>query len=114
MRKVLIAGGNGVIGRILAKGLMSEYEVTVLDKDRYEGLAPAIQADASNYDDLLKKIPRDTDVIVNLLAVKIKYDVMDTAEFEKMTDIFIEQATICAARQQSSASQRLFSPAAIM
>lgn len=55
MRKVLIAGGNGVIGRILAKGLMSEYEVTVLDKDRYEGLAPAIQADASNYDDLLKR-----------------------------------------------------------
>ncbi|WP_286058147.1 NAD-dependent epimerase/dehydratase family protein [Bacillus mojavensis] len=88
MRKVLIAGGNGVIGRILAEGLMSEYEVTVLDKDRYDGITHAIQADASNYEDLLKKIPRDTDVIVNLLAVKIKYDVMDVAEFEKMTDIF--------------------------
>ena len=27
MKKVLIAGGNGVIGRLLAEGLISDYEV---------------------------------------------------------------------------------------
>ncbi|AEP87868.1 NAD(P)-dependent oxidoreductase [Bacillus spizizenii] len=88
MKKVLIAGGNGVIGRLLAEGLISDYEVTVLDKDHFDGTASSIQADAANYEELLKKIPKDTDVILNLLAVNIKYDVMDIAEFEKMTDVF--------------------------
>lgn len=81
--KVLIAGGNGVIGRLLAEGLISDYEVTVLDKDHFDGKASSIQADAANYEELLKKIPKDTDAILNLLAVKIKYDIMDIAEFEK-------------------------------
>lgn len=88
MKKVLIAGGNGVIGRLLAEGLISDYEVTVLDKDHFDGKASSIQADAANYEELLKKIPKDTDAILNLLAVKIKYDIMDIAEFEKMTDVF--------------------------
>ncbi|MCY7797768.1 NAD(P)-dependent oxidoreductase, partial [Bacillus spizizenii] len=47
MKKVLIAGGNGVIGRLLAEGLLSDYEVTVLDKDHFDGTASSIQADAA-------------------------------------------------------------------
>lgn len=55
MKKVLIAGGNGVIGRLLAEGLISDYEVTVLDKDHFDGKASSIQADAANYEELLDR-----------------------------------------------------------
>lgn len=88
MKKVLIAGGSGVIGRILAKGLSPEFQVAVLDKERCEDGFESYQADASSYPDLVKQIPNDTDVLVNLLAVKIKHDVLDINEFEKMTDVF--------------------------
>lgn len=39
MKKVLIAGGNGVIGRLLVEGLRADYEVTVPDKDYVDGTA---------------------------------------------------------------------------
>lgn len=90
MKKIVIAGGSGVIGRILAKGLSTEFQVAVLDKERYDGGFESYQADASSYPDLVKHIPNDTDVLVNLLAVKIKHDVLDIDEFEKMTDVFLQ------------------------
>lgn len=109
MKKVLIAGGNGVIGRLLAEGLRSDYEVTVLDKDHFNDTASSIQADAANYDELLKKIPKDTDVILNLLAVKIKYDVMDIAEFEKMTDVFYKASYyLCRAAAELGTEKLVF------
>ncbi|MDL5142554.1 hypothetical protein QR312_11745 [Bacillus atrophaeus] len=72
----------------MSKGLSPEFQVAVLDKERYEGGFESYQADAASYPDLVKQNPNETDVLVYLLAVKIKHDVLDIAEFEKMTDVF--------------------------
>ncbi|AKL85694.1 YtbQ [Bacillus atrophaeus UCMB-5137] len=114
MKKVLIAGGSGVIGRILAKGLSPEFQVAVLDKERCEDGFESYQADASSYPDLVKQIPNDTDVLVNLLAVKIKHDVLDIDEFEKMTDVFYRASYYLCRAAVELGIKKVTLPAAIM
>ncbi|MGM0726959.1 NAD(P)-dependent oxidoreductase [Bacillus sp. GBSW2] len=86
MKKITIIGGCGVIGRILTKGLSSEYEITIIDQTSC--VKGAILADAANEQELYEAIPRDTDVIMHLLNMDMTHDVMNLEEFEKVNDIF--------------------------
>ncbi|WP_353854881.1 hypothetical protein [Bacillus sp. Bos-x628] len=45
MKKITIIGGCGVIGRLITKGLSSEYDITIIDQFRC--VEEVIQADAT-------------------------------------------------------------------
>ncbi|MBU7595575.1 NAD-dependent epimerase/dehydratase family protein [Metabacillus halosaccharovorans] len=88
-KKVTIIGGAGTIGSILVNGLSDTYDFVILDKNVHSTSLPchAIEVDATNYQDLLDNIPKDTDAIVNLLTIKSKDDLKNIEQFHKMTNI---------------------------
>ncbi|TWL77931.1 hypothetical protein CHCC15311_3947 [Bacillus licheniformis] len=93
MKKVTIVGGNGTVGRVLAGGLAGEgYEVTVLDLKEPDDKQAVrfIRVDATDYNEVVKSIPAQTNALINLLAVKPSGDLLDRQEFAKMTDIFFK------------------------
>ncbi|MFN2747566.1 MULTISPECIES: NAD-dependent epimerase/dehydratase family protein [Bacillus] len=93
MKKVMIFGGNGTVGRILAKGLSRDgYELTVMDLKKPESAMSArfVRGDATDYEQVVNSIPARTDVLINLLAVKPSGDLLDRNEFEKMTGIYFK------------------------
>ncbi|ASB87842.1 NAD(P)-dependent oxidoreductase [Bacillus sonorensis] len=93
MKKVMIIGGNGTVGRILVRGLSDEgYDLSVMDVKQPDQELPVrfVQADATNYEETVKGIDEHTDVLINLLAVKPSGNLLDQREFEKMTDIFFK------------------------
>ncbi|MEC1263095.1 NAD(P)-dependent oxidoreductase [Bacillus swezeyi] len=93
MKKVMIIGGNGTVGRVLANGLSDDgYELTIMDLKKPDRALPArfVQGDATDYETIVRSIPAHTDVLINLLAVKPSGDLLDRNEFEKMTDIFFK------------------------
>jgi NAD+ dependent glucose-6-phosphate dehydrogenase len=86
-KKITVIGGAGTIGSILREGLAGKYNIIILDKNIPEETNQYVKVDATNYEELLKAIPKDTDVIINLLTIHIKHDLKDVASFHKMTEI---------------------------
>ena len=86
-KKVVLIGGSGTIGKVLYEGLNEKYEVMILDKQRPTFQAEFIEVDATNFDQLVTRIPSDTDALVNLLTIKTERDLEDIEEFHKMTEI---------------------------
>ncbi|MEH7226262.1 NAD-dependent epimerase/dehydratase family protein [Bacillus sp. JJ1566] len=85
-KKVAIIGGTGLIGSILEEGLNDKHEIIILDKKVGEH-PNHIEVDATNFDDLLRKIPSDCDALINLLNVNTKNDFKEIAQFRKKTEI---------------------------
>ncbi|MBU9711620.1 NAD-dependent epimerase/dehydratase family protein [Evansella tamaricis] len=91
MKKVILIGGAGTIGKILSKGLMNNYQVVIMDKDtKHLESANCIQLDATNYHELITKIPEDADVIINLLKVNTEGPIENKDNFDVMTDVFFK------------------------
>ncbi|WP_456276452.1 NAD-dependent epimerase/dehydratase family protein [Bacillus sp. AK128] len=88
MKKVTIIGGAGTIGRILTKGLRDKYEIVILDKKApTDSSVPFIETDATNVDELMTNIPKDTVALINLLTIQTEDDLKHPEQFRKMTDI---------------------------
>ncbi|OLS33810.1 NAD(P)-dependent oxidoreductase [Bacillus sp. MRMR6] len=87
MKKVTIIGGAGTIGSILTEGLKDRYEIFILDQKKPKLPVLFHQVDATNYEQLLDSIPKDTDALINLLTIKTDNDLKDIDHFQKMTDI---------------------------
>ncbi|MFA9557835.1 NAD-dependent epimerase/dehydratase family protein [Evansella sp. AB-rgal1] len=92
MKKVVIIGGAGNVGRTLIHGLMKKHEIIAMDQsfDDPNAEIECIEVDATNYHELLNKMPKDTDTIINLLATKTGEPVPEIDKFEKMTDVFFK------------------------
>ncbi|UOQ87380.1 NAD-dependent epimerase/dehydratase family protein [Gracilibacillus salinarum] len=90
MKKVIIIGGAGTVGEILYKHLSPDYHVLVFDKMVKNETATHKQMDATNYHDMLKKIPKDTDVMINLLRIETSRAIEDVEAFDQMTDVFFK------------------------
>jgi NAD+ dependent glucose-6-phosphate dehydrogenase len=88
-KKVTIIGGTGTIGSILYKGLSDKYKIVILDKKAPKHAGEFIEVDATNVEMLLDRIPKDTDVLINLLTIKTENDLKDIKEFQRMTDIHL-------------------------
>lgn len=89
MRKVVIIGGAGTVGQIITKNLNEKYKIAVLDKNiTQKNDEDYFQVDATNYQDLISKVPKDTDVIINLLKTDTSAPVEEVNKFNKMTDVF--------------------------
>jgi NAD+ dependent glucose-6-phosphate dehydrogenase len=86
-KKVVLIGGSGTIGKVLYNGLSSKYDIVILDKKAPEQTADYIETDASDYRNLSENIPKDTDVLVNLLTIKTDNDLESLEEFHMMTSI---------------------------
>ncbi|MEH7415335.1 NAD(P)-dependent oxidoreductase [Neobacillus drentensis] len=86
-KKVTIIGGSGTIGTILRKGLGGKYDVFILDKNVPEESDHFLQVDATDYQMLLKSIPKDSTSIINLLTIKTEKDLEDIDQFHKMINI---------------------------
>lgn len=99
-KKVTIIGGAGTIGSILINGLQERYQFTVLDKNRPKEQVEYKQVDATNFEELLRAIPEDTDALVNLLTIKTDNDLHTIDDFQQMTSIhFITSFYILHAAQ---------------
>lgn len=85
-KKIAIIGGTGLIGSILEAGLSDKYDITILDK-KVDNHPNHIEVDATNFEELIGKIPVDCDALVNLLNVKTKNDFKDVTQFRKKTEI---------------------------
>lgn len=85
-KKISIIGGNGVVGSILKEGLQDKYEIIILDK-KVDNYPDHIEVDATNADELIGKIPPDSDALINLLNVKTENDFKDVTQFQKKTEI---------------------------
>lgn len=68
MRKVLVTGGSGLVGKYVAQELSRSYEVTVLDKTEPSYKTNFIIADITSTEEL-SKIETDFDAIVHLAGI---------------------------------------------
>ncbi len=89
--KILLLGGLGVVGSILAPALSTKYEVLVSDiKDRPPDLKHQyLQINISHFSELIDRVPKRVGVIVNLTALPAKESIVSEAEFTTMTDVYI-------------------------
>lgn len=85
-KKIAIIGGTGLIGSILEEGLNTKYEIIILDK-KVDNHQNHIEVDATNFEELLSKIPANCDALINLLNVNTKDDFNDISQFRKKTEI---------------------------
>ncbi|UOQ49967.1 NAD(P)-dependent oxidoreductase [Gracilibacillus caseinilyticus] len=90
MKKVIIIGGAGTVGEILYNHLTTDYHVLVFDKMVKNETDTHKQMDATNYDEMLEKIPEDTDVIINLLRIDTSNAIENVEAFNQMTDVFFK------------------------
>ncbi|WP_163537008.1 NAD-dependent epimerase/dehydratase family protein [Gracilibacillus sp. YIM 98692] len=90
MRNLVIVGGAGTVGEILFQSLSKTYNVLVLDKTIKENTKTHHYVDATDYKSLLSTIPRDTDVIINLLRMETDKAIEDVVKFDSMTDVFFK------------------------
>lgn len=93
-KKILLIGGLGVIGQILTGGLSEHYELIIADKHEspQKSRHDYIQLDITKYSQLVNKIPRDTDAIVNLTAMMEQPEIVDEDMIIAMTDLYIRGA----------------------
>ena len=68
MKKIVLIGGSGTIGSILQGGFASEFELFNLDIKVDKDNQTNRKVDATKYDELLRSIPNNTDVLINLLS----------------------------------------------
>jgi len=87
MKKITLVGGAGTIGTILTEGLGDKYEIVVLDKTEPKNTVQFKKVDATNYQQLLEAIPKDSDALINLLTIHIDDDLKNIDHFRQMTDI---------------------------
>jgi NAD+ dependent glucose-6-phosphate dehydrogenase len=88
-KKITIIGGAGNIGSILTKGLSDQYDITVLDKMEPTQSGNFTKVDATNYDQLIQGIPKDSDALINLLTVTLNDDLKNIEHFQKMINIHL-------------------------
>jgi NAD+ dependent glucose-6-phosphate dehydrogenase len=89
--KVLLLGGLGVVGRILTPALSKEYDVLLSDiKDRPSRSGhDYVRINVANFHQLMDKVPRDLDVLVNLAAVAEQEAIVSDEALRSMTDVYI-------------------------
>lgn len=87
MKKIVIIGGLGAVGGILRKGL--RYDLTIIDKKTMPGVY-SLKVDATDFDALIKTIPRDTDVIINLICTSEHKGLVDIDTMGEMVDVYIK------------------------
>lgn len=94
LKKILLIGGLGVIGQILADALAEQYELIIADKHEspQESRHDYIQLDITEYSQLVDKIPRDIDTIVNLVAMMEQPEIVDEDTIVAMTDLYVKGA----------------------
>ncbi|MFC4403072.1 NAD-dependent epimerase/dehydratase family protein [Gracilibacillus xinjiangensis] len=90
MKKLVIIGGGGTVGKKLFTALEKNYQVLVLDNSIQEETSTYRYVDATDYDQLLDKIPQDTDVLINLLRIETNNAIEEADVFNKMTDVFFK------------------------
>jgi NAD+ dependent glucose-6-phosphate dehydrogenase len=87
MKSVVLIGGSGTVGTALTKAWKERYRMTVLDMREPEEEVAFVRTDATCYEELLSNVPRETDVLLNLLQVPSSNDV---SKLDKMTDVFFK------------------------
>ncbi len=90
LKKITIIGGSGTVGDILVEGLQHSYDILVLDKHIQNNTATNHYVDATHFDELHSTIPKDTDVIVNLLRIDTAHAIEPVEVFDQMTDVFFK------------------------
>lgn len=109
MKKIVIIGGFGTVGKILYEGLSELHDCYVLDNRIEMDNAHNIYVDATDYQQLLEKIPPQTDVIINLLRMETDHAIEDIEAFDKMTAVFFKASYyILQAANQLNISKVIF------
>ena len=92
-KNVLMLGGLGTIGKILTYGLpMKKYNLVISDKipEVEQQNNNYIKIDVTNFDELIESIPKNIDVIINLIAIPEQDDIVDTKTMNEMVDLYIK------------------------
>lgn len=90
-KHIILIGGSGIIGTTLAEELETRYRITVMDITKPPAARCAfIQVDATDYDQLLSKLPEGADAVINLLKINAK-DEME--HLDRMIEVYLK-ATI--------------------
>lgn len=91
-KKILIIGGLGIIGRILTKTFADTYNLTIIDLSPYKNflLGKYIQLDITDYSQIISKIPKQIDVIINLVGISEQPNIVDHNKMNLMNDIYIK------------------------
>ena len=92
-KNVLILGGLGTIGKILTYGLPKiKYNLVISDKipEVEQQNNNYIKIDVTNFDELIESIPKNIDVIINLIAIPEQDDIVDTKTMNEMVDLYIK------------------------
>lgn len=92
MKKIVLIGGAGTIGHLLAKGLKKTYDIVIIDKNinSLTNEYQVIQADATNYQELSGSIPTDAEVLINLLKTGTDDSIEEIETFHQMNDVFFK------------------------
>ncbi|MGD6803494.1 NAD-dependent epimerase/dehydratase family protein [Rossellomorea aquimaris] len=102
-KRIFLLGASGVIGDIILEGLSSKYDFILADieRKRSDSTFPYLQVDASSYKDLYKSVPKDTDIIINLVALPEMPEVVDIETMDQMTDVYLKASynTLTIARE---------------
>ena len=95
-KKIALIGGLGKIGRILSKNLSSEYKIIIVDRVRveesnipYKFNHQYIQIDISSYKQLIARMPKDSDIVINLAALPEMDKIVDSMAFQKMANVYL-------------------------
>jgi NAD+ dependent glucose-6-phosphate dehydrogenase len=91
-KNILLLGGLGTIGKILTRGLSSN-KYNLIISDKYENrnkLKNYLKIDVTHYDELIKKIPKNIDVIINLIALPDKDEIVNNKTMNDMVNLYIK------------------------
>ncbi|MCM2676290.1 NAD-dependent epimerase/dehydratase family protein [Alkalicoccobacillus plakortidis] len=94
MKTIILVGGAGTIGQVLAKHLATEYNVRILDQKNpnlKHSNIEYVETDALNKEDLLNKIPPNATALLNLLNTNTRNS-LEEEQFEHMTNIFFRSS----------------------
>lgn len=101
MKKIVLLGGLGTIGRMLKEGLENTFDITVMDTGLTVESDKLIRADVLNYEEFKKKLPKEIDVLVNLISVPVSDGLVDVQDMNKLVDTFFKTTyhIYCAAAE---------------
>ena len=93
-KRILLIGGLGKIGKILSDKLIDNYELSIADihKDPQKNDIKYFKLDITNFLELIKTIPSQIDVIINLAGMAEQTGLVDEKIMSKMNDIYIKGA----------------------
>ncbi len=91
-KKVLLLGGSGVIGQILQEYLATEYSFVSFDivKPSLKYCQNFIKQDIKLTNSFLRKIPNETDSVINLIGIPEQSPVVNPMKFNLMLNIYIK------------------------